>query len=302
MKSITKKLLVASVTVGVLTPFLNGGGAVVHAEYNPPSATENNEVIINDGNYSLNGTNYTFTNPLTNTYGTIWGATASATSFSNNIFTINGGTLQGSILGAVYSPEGSASYNTLNLNGGTFLEFGSFFGANANALAQGNVVNIGQGVTFPTGDFFIYGGNAAKATENTINVKGDIENSAANIAAGNGTDSASDNVVNIEDGKINLDHIYGAFSENSVSGNKVNINGGTVTTTNDIAGGYASSDSGTAEGNEVNITAGNITVGTAKSITGGYSVNSANGNKINVEGGEISTESYSSKIIGGLAS
>ena len=292
VKAIQKKLLLASVAVGVLTPFLTGG-TVVHAEYNPPSAASNNEVIVNNGNYSINGTSYNFTNPLTNTFGTIWGATAGATSFTNNIFTINDGTLQGSILGAVYSPDGFASYNTLNLNGGTFLEFGSFFGANANTLAQGNIINIGSGVTFPTDYFFIHGGYATTATENTINVNGDIDNSSAHIAAGNATDSAYSNVVNINSGTVNLSHIYGAFSNNLVSGNKLNINGGTVTIANDIAGGYINSDSGTAEGNEVNITAGNINVGgPIGRIFGGYGINSATKNSVNISGGNISNNAY----------
>ena len=119
---------------------------IAHAE-----ETSGNEVIVNDGNYSINGTTYTYTGNFTALFraGGTWGSEDA----NNNTLTFNGGTISdGSLvyIWAGYSSYGNVSGNTLNLYGGEFPVTNGFFGGgthNGNN-ATNNTINIGTKIYF----------------------------------------------------------------------------------------------------------------------------------------------------------
>ena len=91
---------------------------------------------------------------------------------------------------------------------------------------------------------------------NTVNVKSDV-GSQTQVAGGYAVSgkNATNNTVNI-DNKANVGTIYGGYAQKgNVSGNTVNINGGTVDT---VYGGFVVNGAGKVENNVININGGTI--------------------------------------------
>ena len=115
MKAIQKKILLASVAVGVLTPFLTGG-AVVHAkEVNvQPSEPSDNTVEVNEKDYTINGEKTDLDED--DSYSFIYGGDAFNGNADNNILILNN--IQGYcwIYGGDSYNGTSASNNRITIN------------------------------------------------------------------------------------------------------------------------------------------------------------------------------------------
>ena len=88
MKAITKKFLIASVAVGVLTPL------IVNAETVnvQPEGSSNNEVEFNEDNYTINGKTTEINDE--DTYEGLSGGSSTSEDSTNNKVTINGGNIE----------------------------------------------------------------------------------------------------------------------------------------------------------------------------------------------------------------
>lgn len=221
-------------------------------------------------------------------------------------------------------------------SGGSAIK-GAYYGG-TNTAVSGKVE--GKTVTVETGDNFkgVYGGyafkenwgepdleGASQANNNTVIIKGgnvtgeNIGSIFAGIkakVAGGWGNYTSGNMVTLEDGNIETS-VYGGYSMVSgnednnnhpiISGNKVNVNGGTIIG-GDIAGAYVTSDGAngnknTIENNAVTINGGQITTdsrGDYGNIYGAFSDDRyavLNSNKVIINDGNIKTESSS---LGGI--
>lgn len=167
---------------------------------------------------------------------------------TDNHVTITGGTIGTAVYGG-YAYNADASYNTANISNVTGTVFGIYGGYSHYRNVTGNEVTIKVGTTAN----YVWGGYASNA----------------------GTGTASENKVNINGGTVN-NSVIGGYSQNgAVTGNIVNISGGTV---NGVYGG--NSDSSTATGNIVTITGGTVN----GDVYGGGG-NAATGNIVNISGG-----------------
>lgn len=259
-----------------------GGRAVVHAE-----ETSNNEVIVNNGNYSINGTTYTYTGYLSSVY---WagGSFNTALNANNNIFTINGGNLSPETGGiwAGHSYYGNVNGNILYLYGGNFESTreltagGLTYNGGATGYASNNILNIGGKIYWGTTDSTrtLYGGAGVTTTSNTVNVTDGAEIISTIDTTNNGiairaatfwtnddiTAYSSGNSLNITGGNIDIQEIEGSDIFNmtaTVTDNSVNISNGTVNLTNNIIGGRIytpSDDNSLVSANKVNITGGTV--------------------------------------------
>ena len=221
-------------------------------------------------------------------------------------------------------------------SGGSAIK-GAYYGG-TNTAVSGKVE--GKTVTVETGDNFkgVYGGyafkenwgepdleGASQANNNIVIIKGgnvtggNIGSIFAGIkakVAGGWGNYTSGNMVTLEDGNIETS-VYGGYSMVSgnednnnhpiISGNKVNVNGGTIIG-GDIAGAYVTSDGAngnknTIENNAVTINGGQITTdsrGDYGNIYGAFSDDRyavLNSNKVIINDGNIKTESSS---LGGI--
>ena len=114
---------------------------------------------------------------------------------------------------------------------------------------------------------------------NTVNVKSDV-GSQTQVAGGYAVSgkNATNNAVNI-DNKANVGTIYGGYAQKgNVSGNTVNINGGTVDT---VYGGFVVNGAGKVENNVININGGTI-----KEVSLGNTAKTSG--TINTNGGTVS--------------
>ena len=168
-----------------------------------------------------------------------------------------------------------------------------FGGALGNSICKGEVsgnkVEISGSGSSVNGVFGGYTGGSATVTGNTVTVEngGSAGSVYGGQAESDGTGHVTKNIVNIKNsGTVNV--VYGgqSYGSGAVSGNTVNMTGGTVK--EDVYGGY--SDSGNAggagegEGNTVNISGGKV----ANDVVGGKSdEGNATGNTVNMTGGTV---------------
>ena len=147
---------------------------------------------------------------------------------------VNGGTWN-SVCGAV-TAMGTVSKNTVNISGSTTL--GTVFGGYGYGVdgfsygsATENIVNIKGGSGYMT----IAGGYSehGNATGNIVNLSGG-DLSGANVFGGNAYGgAASDNIVNVLK-QLTIGHINGGGSDNSSTGNTLNIAAKGVVVTGNI--------------------------------------------------------------------
>ncbi len=216
-----KKLLLASVAVGVVTPFITSGG-IVHAESVEvlPEESSDNTVEVNETNYSINGETTELGED--DTYGTIYGSYPESGDATNNTVTINGGTF-GNVYGG-YSFSGNVTGNTLTINGGTF--YSVYGGYSWDGDASNNIVNL-YGGTF----YDIYGGYAPSG-------------------------ETSGNVLNIYNKNISAQNIYNFDNLNFYIPNDVSSGDTMLTLTGSVATGTETAVSTTTDLSGVTIRAG----------------------------------------------
>ena len=228
----------------------------VYGGYSKTGAAMGNEVSINAegkgagnvyGGYSENGT-----------------AGGTSADKGNKIILTNGTATR---LRGGYSKNGSASYNTITMNGGTVRY--EIYGGQASGSAEHNEVTITKGIFSPgTGNFFIFGGGgegATSADNNIVTIQGGANSTGGvYVYGGKGKTSASNNTVTIQ-GEANLTgsvYVYGgeaitkAFSGSTITetlgaaaNNTVNIE--KAVTVKGLYGGYG--DATTSTGNTLNL-------------------------------------------------
>ena len=197
-----------------------------------------------------------------------------STATSDNTVNIVGGSIPvsgsngGNVLGgSTDATEGKANNNQVNLSG------------------ENTAVNIG-----------VYGGASklGEANHNTVTI---ANGSVGWVVVGGASDSgqACDNIVNLQGGTIGTfkdsssipGQIYGGWSQGSadVTNNQVHISGGSA---KEVFGG--SSSSGTVSGNRVAISAGTV----SSRVYGGHSLSSAatSNNTVEISGGTIHSSIY----------
>ena len=259
MKAITKKLLLASVTIGVLTPF--SGWGVVYAEEVTvqPENPSDNEVEINESDYNVNGNTSSLGSG--NYYYEIYGGYSDSTSTFNDTITLNGGTINRAIFGG-RSPSNSIYGNKIYFNGGSFYNWESsdgingtiFGGYSSSSEIHDNEIIIGEDID--TSLIGIIGGRSASGDiyNNIITVNSSDINVSGNISGGQSeSGKVYNNTINIYGGNINS--VGGADVDTGESyENTINIYGGTF---GNVYGGVSSN--GTSHDETVNIFGGTIT-------------------------------------------
>ena len=235
----------------------------------------------------------------------LYGAYSIKGSANENVVTISGGTVEGS-LGVVTNAVGS----------GTTAVIGGYVSAsnNKDSTANGNRVTIENGIAI-NGD--VYGGYSVSAERNTVTIKkgSTINGVVCGAYVTNGT--VQKNGVIIEGGTLNK-AVYGsATSTGILENNTVTIGGGTIN--NDIIGGVATGGNVTVQENRVTISGGTVTgnvyggviksgsshakknvvtiSGTAEvgTVYGGYAAlgsGSAEGNVVTISGGTVTGDVY----------
>ena len=221
-----------------------------------------------NGNYNVTYDGETISDSYKNVYG------------NGHNFTINGGTINGSVFGVGNSNyDKDASGGNVTISGGTIgsvvMPTYVYGGYAKNGSANNNIVNI-SGNADVTG--YVYGGYSdstsqsisGEAYDNTVNISdGSVEGYVYGGYTNNG--EAHDNTVNISGGFVS--NVVGGESENgTVHHNTVNIKGGTVS--DKVYGSWT--NNGEANNNTVNIEGGSVT----DNVFGGWSRSSANDNEI----------------------
>ena len=268
---IQKKLLLVSVTVGVLTPF-QWGQNIAHAEEVTvlPENPSDNEVEVNEKDYAINGkktelgdddiyedvygsyVEYGYMDVTGNTVninGGIFSKVSGGRAYSGNVtdnnVTINGGifygeTLNGdiwssSVLGG-YSAYGNVTNNTLTINGGTFS--GSVYGGNC-------------------GHYFSSNGST---TNNTLTINGGTFSDSVYGGHSEGDNNVTNNTLTINGGTFSRG-VMGGYSEGAgnVTGNTVNIYNSPDMSSAYIGGGDYYGIGGTSSGNTLNFYTKSIT-------------------------------------------
>ena len=305
MKAIQKKLLLASVTIGVLTPFLTGGGVYAEEVTVQPSEPSNNEVEVNEKDYTINGETTKLGED--DKYYIVYGSGSINEEISSNTVVINSGVFDSSIYGG-YSLSSNVSDSTVTINGGT-IKFHIYGGYSMNGDVINNKVYVYGGI-FDAGAS-IYGGRSSygNAEKNKVYIhsgdfnypvyggysyssNGDAKENRVYVYDGTFNymisggysiyGDADNNTVNIDSGTFN-GFVHGGYSDyggGSAINNTLNINGGIFNS--DVIGGYSYQD-GDSTGNTVNIKGGNFT----SYIYGGWTTNNtgnATGNTVKIEG------------------
>ncbi|OLY46146.1 hypothetical protein PEB0150_011410 [Bartonella apis] len=202
------------------------------------------------------------------------GATQAGTAKGNKLI-INGGTV--SLGHGGLSKNGSASDNSVEMSGGIVANQiiggrSQYRDTNPNAVSvSGNQVTITGG----TVEKDVIGGaadTAGNVTGNAVTMSGEGTNVKGNLVAGGSKlGDVTGNTVNLNGGSVG-GYVYGGQVTNGhANGNKINVTNGVVG--GNIIGGQA--DNGTDK-NEVHVSDGTIN----GQITGGYSTDSASTNNV----------------------
>ena len=238
---------------------------------------------------------------VTITGGTVSGTTYGGTtqgigSVKTNKVTVSGtATVLHDVLGG-RSMTGDASTNTLNFQGATAdnLIGGRIAGTNAAGNAATNTVTVTSGTVNQDvrGGEIIAPSATGNVSGNIVNINGGTISGAVTAGYNMGTGKVDGgNTVNVAGGTITGVVTGGHGTQTGeVSGNKVDITGGTLS--DSIRGGFAYD--GKASANEVTITGGTLSGST---IMGGFSANgAASGNTATV-----GTVAFTGNIMGGSA-
>ncbi|MBZ2171955.1 autotransporter outer membrane beta-barrel domain-containing protein [Nitratidesulfovibrio sp. SRB-5] len=226
--------------------------------------------------------------------GTVYGGSSWSDEAKQNIVTLYGAQVGEYIFGGhVLAGTSAASYNTVNINGGTVESV--YGGASASGSALDNTVTInGLGSAWsPNGavvNYDVYGGfvgNAADASitasRNTVTMSGGtVTGSIYGGRVDSGAGRATENTVTIYGGTVG--NVFGgSTSSGRATENIVNILG--YVETSDISGGVVSSGSGDASSNSVT-----MVLGTADNMYGGFvafGTGYAAGNNATMTGGTV---------------
>jgi hypothetical protein len=223
---------------------------------------------------------------------------------------ISGGSVNGTVRGAHVAGAGQALDNTVEISGGTLPNTTMIYGARANdagSLVSGNSVTISGG----TVNGWIFGGvsNEGDVINNRVSISGGSVNlnTDKDIIGGESwgrSGSEASNAGNVQGNAVEINgaadvsarNIYGGHLRGSGenSGNSVTIDAsGTVTASQEIAGGYSQDNGSTVKNNTVNIKGGTINATTVA----GASYHTASGqsghrlvshNTVNISGGDLS--------------
>lgn len=245
------------------------------------ASVSGNDVSVN---YTPNGTN--------DITGSVYGAFRwDATAVHDNLVTLNGGTVSGSVTGG-YSHQGASEGNITVVSGGTVNAGGSVTGGwSYSGDADNNRAEISGGTisTAVLGGYSFNGnasGNRAIVTGGTM---------VYNVGGGfsiNG--QATNNLVEVRGGSIGTG-IEGGYSLNgNADGNRVEVSAGTV---GFFRGGY--SQYGTASGNRAILSGGTI----GYEVNGGASfTGDAIDNHVEIYGGTVGTHASGGHSIDGNVS
>lgn len=211
-----------------------------------PVATKNT-VIINNSDYSINGTTTAYdgksdyvSGETTNTERSgIFGGRGSDVEGAGNNITINGGDIA-TVAGAD-NISGTATQNTVTVNGGTV---GAVYGAENSTEATYNTVTVNSGtIGTVTG-----GSSSTTSAYNTVNIKG---GTVTGPVTGGACEVAENNVVNIEGGTLS-GYVYGGQGTVRSDNNTINIYNSPDISAATLVGGDTSNGA-TASGNTLNI-------------------------------------------------
>ena len=214
--------------------------------------------------------------------------------------------------GVVYESRGDATGNTVNMNGGDFIQV--YGGYTYSGNATGNKVTVsaagenlepvyggytylgsatGNSVTVSGGKMYgVYGGDSGKAADgNTVTVSG---GTIQQVIGGNSRDSANNNIVTISGNAAVKGQIYGGYSNGDVyyadgtpstaDGNTITISGSPDLSTAIICAGNAYTS---AQNNTINI----LSPVTVRSLVGGIkqTTGTVAGNTLNVAAKNVTT-------------
>ena len=274
MKVKYKKLLAASVTVGVLTPFLWGGGTACAEDiaFNDTTIEDDDEHDIISGGGDASNSENSLKNSVTVNGGTVngvfGGMSISGKVYKNQI-TINGGIINGGISGGLtYFPYDSSAVagdvydNKITVNNGTI----AFVSGGEVAYSY---LNSSGAISDFSAERFKNGGNVYS---NTVTVNGG-EITSGIIGGSALTGSALNNSVNLNGGTISGSVIAGEVryptTNSAVTGNSINIRNSPNLSNANLYGGLLGSNYSPTD-NNLNIYASKIT---AKNIEGFGGVN-----------------------------
>ena len=274
----------------------------------PAGSLSDNKVTINSGNVSGdvygNDVDAAFSPVSNNTVilsggsvgGDILGGANNGAVTDNNV-SISG---FGSVLGSVYGGYGAAE-GTVNGNDVSISDSGSVTGnvlggysRSVNSHVIGNTVTISGGTVRD-----IYGGQSGKGNALNNRVTLDGAASQTNVIYGGRVEqgTARENAVVMKNGSVTMTNgsanwLLGGYSDSGdVSGNSVNVSGGTLS--GGVNGGETTS--GNATGNSVDFS--NVT---ATYVQGGYSGSgSATGNSLALHSGTVQNNAFGGYVDSG---
>lgn len=293
---------------------LVAGAYVGHAEgvNTLKASVDENHVVLD------NASPLSEDNGLTVAGGVLFGASGSAS--TNTVKTtdvkateIYGGLVQLDETSGVQNPTGKASGNTVTMESGTaesVMGGGVQGNSNTGNEANGNTVTLKNRASAGT----VIGGKVENGSGNSNGNTVTLQNgaSAGTIIGGKvdyGSGNANKNEINITDSTVSSDNdMYGGYTDNgSANNNTISITNGKVTVgstgddDNDDDNIYSSiisghtTDGGDVIGNVVSISGENSKI-SAWAINGGYAENGkAQKNLVNISGGAISADN----IVGG---
>ncbi|MBO4401440.1 MAG: hypothetical protein J5809_06300 [Selenomonadaceae bacterium] len=231
-----KKILLATLAT---TTIFHG---TVYAEQSvQPSGTSDNSVEVNEENFSVNGETTAVEEDYDMVYG--GGGEENSAASTGNSVTINGGRING-VFGGM-STTGSVRGNRVTINGGNILggvagglAFFPYDGTSAGNVFGNSVIVNGGTIDFVSGGEVAYSYPVDESTPDFSQFQGGL---------------VYNNYVRINGGNITGGINGGAALTGSVTGNTVDIYGGTISG-NVIAGEVREpTDSSVVTGNTINI-------------------------------------------------
>jgi len=217
------------------------GGLVMGGTSNDGSAN-NNSVEFSGGNvagmiFGGAGTTGASGNTVTLNGGTVsrvtYGGASSSGDVKNNSVVVKSGSYGKNIYAGYTDATGVVDNNTLTLNGGTTTALVAGGASRSGASVSNNHVIMDDSATASdiVGGFIFDGAEKGDAIGNSVTISGSSEVTEAayggSVKGGNGT--AKDNVTTIS-GDANVAEVGGGIALNGAAqGNKLVINGGTVT-------------------------------------------------------------------------
>ena len=215
---------------------------------------------------------------------------------------VEGGTVDGHIVGVIGGANSTVTGNKVTVTGGTVKKnISGGQSSGANGKATGNIVAITNGSTV---EGIVNGGHMTgdgTASDNEITISGSTIKQSVNGGYSSASGTVTGNKVTVSGSSILEGGVYGGYSDTAgtVTGNIVNISGGTFNKR--VYGGY-SDKYGTVTGNEVTITGGtfqdHVYGGAGGDNGSAYTAQNfaANNNTVTIAGG-----TFSGNIYGGVS-